>query len=95
MRRTFFVGLLLVLFGLGVVQARRTQEEVQAHSTQEEGGALPGEIQSQERPTATPPVLAAGERRTLIVKLSRTGEKKVYFEFSDYSTSYVFYESPE
>ena len=23
------------------------------------------------------------------------GEKKVYFEFSDYSTSYVFYESPE
>lgn len=22
------------------------------------------------------------------------GEKKVYFEFSDYSTSYVFYESP-
>ena len=23
------------------------------------------------------------------------GEKKVYFEFSDYSTSYVFYESPD
>jgi len=23
------------------------------------------------------------------------GEKKVYFEFSDYSTSYVFYENPE
>ncbi len=23
-----------------------------------------------------------------------SGEKKVYFEFSDYSTSYVFYESP-
>ena len=23
-----------------------------------------------------------------------TGEKKVYFEFSDYSTSYVFYENP-
>lgn len=23
------------------------------------------------------------------------GEKKVYFEFSDYSTSYVFYESPK
>ena len=23
------------------------------------------------------------------------GEKKVYFEFSDYSTSYVFHESPE
>jgi len=23
------------------------------------------------------------------------GEKKVYFEFSDYSTSYVFFESPE
>jgi len=22
------------------------------------------------------------------------GEKRVYFEFSDYSTSYVFYESP-
>jgi hypothetical protein len=22
------------------------------------------------------------------------GEKKVYFEFSDYSTSYIFYESP-
>ena len=22
-------------------------------------------------------------------------EKKVYFEFSDYSTSYIFYESPE
>jgi hypothetical protein len=24
-----------------------------------------------------------------------TGEKKVYFEFSDYSTSYVFYENPK
>ena len=24
-----------------------------------------------------------------------SGEKKVYFEFSDYSTSYVFFESPE
>jgi len=24
-----------------------------------------------------------------------SGEKKVYFEFSDYSTSYVFYESPD
>ena len=23
------------------------------------------------------------------------GEKKVYFEFSDYSTSYVFYDNPE
>jgi hypothetical protein len=23
-----------------------------------------------------------------------TGEKKVYFEFSDYSTSYIFYENP-
>ena len=23
-----------------------------------------------------------------------SGEKRVYFEFSDYSTSYVFYESP-
>lgn len=23
------------------------------------------------------------------------GEKKVYFEFSDYSTSYIFYEDPE
>ena len=23
-----------------------------------------------------------------------SGEKKVYFEFSDYSTSYVFYEAP-
>ncbi|NOR25417.1 MAG: hypothetical protein GQ542_13725 [Desulforhopalus sp.] len=23
-----------------------------------------------------------------------SGEKKVYFEFSDYSTSYVFYENP-
>ncbi len=23
------------------------------------------------------------------------GEKKVYFEFSDYSTSYIFYESPQ
>ncbi len=23
------------------------------------------------------------------------GEKKVYFEFSDYSTSYIFYESPD
>ena len=23
------------------------------------------------------------------------GEKKVYFEFSDYSTNYVFYESPK
>jgi hypothetical protein len=23
------------------------------------------------------------------------GEKKVYFEFSDYSTSYVFFESPQ
>jgi len=23
-----------------------------------------------------------------------SGEKKVYFEFSDYSTSYIFYESP-
>ena len=23
------------------------------------------------------------------------GEKRVYFEFSDYSTSYVFYEAPE
>ena len=23
------------------------------------------------------------------------GEKKVYFEFSDYSTSYVFFESPD
>jgi len=22
------------------------------------------------------------------------GEKKVYFEFSDYSTSYIFYENP-
>lgn len=26
--------------------------------------------------------------------VSDDGEKKVYFEFSDYSTSYVFYESP-
>ena len=25
---------------------------------------------------------------------SDSGEKKVYFEFSDYSTSYVFYENP-
>lgn len=25
---------------------------------------------------------------------SDSGEKKVYFEFSDYSTSYVFFESP-
>ena len=25
---------------------------------------------------------------------SDKGEKKVYFEFSDYSTSYIFYESP-
>jgi len=24
-----------------------------------------------------------------------SGEKKVYFEFSDYSTSYVFYENPK
>ena len=24
-----------------------------------------------------------------------TGEKKVYFEFSDYSTSYIFYENPQ
>ena len=24
-----------------------------------------------------------------------SGEKKVYFEFSDYSTSYVFYENPD
>jgi len=24
-----------------------------------------------------------------------SGEKKVYFEFSDYSTSYIFYESPK
>jgi hypothetical protein len=23
-----------------------------------------------------------------------TNEKKVYFEFSDYSTSYIFYENP-
>lgn len=23
------------------------------------------------------------------------GEKKVYFEFSDYSTSYIFYENPQ
>lgn len=23
------------------------------------------------------------------------GEKRVYFEFSDYSTSYIFYESPQ
>jgi len=23
------------------------------------------------------------------------GEKKVYFEFSDYSTSYVFFENPQ
>ena len=23
------------------------------------------------------------------------GEKRVYFEFSDYSTSYIFYENPE
>ena len=23
------------------------------------------------------------------------GEKKVYFEFSDYSTSYIFYENPK
>ena len=23
------------------------------------------------------------------------GEKKVYFEFSDYSTSYIFYENPD
>jgi len=23
-----------------------------------------------------------------------SGEKKVYFEFSDYSTSYIFYENP-
>ncbi len=23
------------------------------------------------------------------------GEKKVYFEFSDYSTNYIFYENPE
>lgn len=26
---------------------------------------------------------------------SDSGEKKVYFEFSDYSTSYVFYENPD
>lgn len=26
---------------------------------------------------------------------SDSGEKKVYFEFSDYSTSYVFFESPD
>ena len=26
--------------------------------------------------------------------ISDDGEKKVYFEFSDYSTSYVFFESP-
>ena len=26
--------------------------------------------------------------------LPDAGEKKVYFEFSDYSTSYIFYESP-
>ncbi|MEE9336091.1 MAG: hypothetical protein V3U65_18545 [Granulosicoccaceae bacterium] len=26
--------------------------------------------------------------------VSDDGEKKVYFEFSDYSTSYVFFESP-
>ncbi len=24
-----------------------------------------------------------------------SGEKKVYFEFSDYSTSYIFYENPQ
>lgn len=24
-----------------------------------------------------------------------SGEKKVYFEFSDYSTSYIFFESPD
>jgi len=24
-----------------------------------------------------------------------SGEKKVYFEFSDYSTSYIFYENPD
>ncbi len=24
-----------------------------------------------------------------------SGEKKVYFEFSDYSTSYIFYENPK
>ena len=27
--------------------------------------------------------------------VSDKGEKKVYFEFSDYSTSYIFYESPK
>lgn len=26
---------------------------------------------------------------------SDDGEKKVYFEFSDYSTSYIFYEDPQ
>jgi len=26
--------------------------------------------------------------------LKDPGEKKVYFEFSDYSTSYIFYENP-
>ena len=26
--------------------------------------------------------------------IADAGEKKVYFEFSDYSTSYIFYESP-
>lgn len=26
--------------------------------------------------------------------IADSGEKKVYFEFSDYSTSYVFYEQP-
>ena len=26
--------------------------------------------------------------------ISDPGEKKVYFEFSDYSTSYIFYEDP-
>ena len=27
-------------------------------------------------------------------RMADPGEKKVYFEFSDYSTSYVFYENP-
>jgi len=27
-------------------------------------------------------------------RIADPGEKKVYFEFSDYSTSYVFYENP-
>lgn len=35
-----------------------------------------------------------GVHDTNLNGMADRGEKKVYFEFSDYSTSYVFYENP-